>query len=225
MHHWWYSPHCVIGMFPEWFAAPQPDWPQQVVLTGFPLWDESALAQMPERAREFLAQGDPPIIFTPGSAMVFGRQFFLAAVEACRWLGRRGMLLTRYAEQLPGCLPKEVEHFDYVPFSQLLPHCGAIVHHGGIGTVAQALAAGVPQLIMHMAHDQHDNAARLVRLGVGEGIRPRAFRGAAVASALGRLVSSKRVRARCRESAARFHGSDPLARTCEVLETLGKHRF
>ncbi len=47
----------------------------------------------------------------------------------------------------------------------LVPRLAALVHHGGIGTTAQAMRAGVPQLITPFAHDQFDNAARVERLG------------------------------------------------------------
>src|SRR6185436_13395214 len=86
----------------------------------------------------------------------------------CALLGRRGILLTRHREQVPDNLPREVIHIDYAPFSQLLPRCAALVHHGGIGTSAQALASGVPQLVTPFTHDQPDNAARLKRLGGAE---------------------------------------------------------
>ncbi|OHB75073.1 MAG: hypothetical protein A2W31_04875 [Planctomycetes bacterium RBG_16_64_10] len=218
---WWYSPDRVVGLFPPWFGPPQPDWPPQTVLTGFPLWDAGELITAPESVREFLDQGDRPIVFTPGSAMIHARAFFQAAVDACWRLGRRGILLTGHAPQLPRALPRGVQHFDYVPFSQLLPHACAIVHHGGIGTTAQGLAAGIPQLVMPMAHDQHDNAARLVRLGVAATLRPRGFRGPAVARAVRRLVDSSRVAARCRDIARQLNGVDGLATACAVLEQLG----
>ena len=69
-------------------------------------------------------------------------------------------LLTRYPEQLPPALPASVRHERYVPFSAILPRCAAIVHHGGIGTCAQALAAGIPQLVSPFGFDQPDNAVR-----------------------------------------------------------------
>ena len=72
--------------------------------------------------------------------------------------GRRGLLLSRHREHIPRTLPSDVRHVEYAPFSELLPRCAALVHHGGIGTSAQALAAGVPQLIMPMGHDQPDNS-------------------------------------------------------------------
>src|SRR5215217_4867358 len=150
---WWNSPQLVIGMFPAWFANPQPDWPPQMRLTGFPLYDEKGLAPMPAPLLQFLDEGPPPIAFTPGSAMWQGRAFFDAAVSTAQALGRRGLLLTRHRDHLPPALPPGVIHVDYAPFSQLLPRCAAIVHHGGMGTSAQSMAAGVPQLVTPMAHD------------------------------------------------------------------------
>jgi UDP:flavonoid glycosyltransferase YjiC (YdhE family) len=94
-------------------------------------------------------------------------------VDACRRLGRRGLLLSRYRDQLPADLPPGVRHFDYVPLSRVLPRAAALVSHGGIGTLSQALAAGIPQLIMPLGFDQFDNAARLGRLGVAATLTPR----------------------------------------------------
>jgi UDP:flavonoid glycosyltransferase YjiC (YdhE family) len=75
------------------------------------------------------------------------RRFFSAAVDACQRLGRRGVLLTPFAEQVPPSLPQTVKHFDYIPFSRILPRSAALVHHGGIGTTAQGLRAGVCQIV------------------------------------------------------------------------------
>lgn len=73
-----------------------------------------------------------------------------------------------------GQLPKGIAAFEYAPFSEVLPRARAIVHQGGVGTTGQALRAGRPTLIVPHAHDQFDNAARVVRLGCGRMIaRPR----------------------------------------------------
>ena len=63
-------------------------------------------------------------------------------------------------------MPEWAFYAAYAPFSALLPRLSLLIHHGGIGTSAQALAAGIPQTIVPFAHDQFDNAARLRRLGV-----------------------------------------------------------
>ncbi len=220
---WWVSPECVLCLFPEWYAPPQPDWPANTVLTDFPLWDERGVTETPADLQAFLDDASPgrdaaPIVFTPGSAMRFGKPFFAAAADACRRLNRRGLLLSRFKEHIPAELPDGVRHFPYAPFSQVLPRAAAIVHHGGIGTTAQGFAAGIPQLIMPMAHDQPDNAARLKRLNVGDALKPAAFRGPALARKLQQLLATPSVAEACREIAARYANSSGLAQAADVAE-------
>ena len=157
--------------------------------------------------------------------MRHGESFFRTAVEVCRLLGRRGVLLTRYHEQLPTSLPESVCHFDYLPLSQLLPHCAAIVHHGGVGTTAQAFACGTPQLIMPMAFDQPDNAARAERLGVSRTLSPRAFRPPAAARLLAELIGRPAVAETCRLIAQRSTDPRRLEAACEAICSLGPWKF
>jgi UDP:flavonoid glycosyltransferase YjiC (YdhE family) len=215
---WWFSPQRVLGLFPDWFAPPPSDWPAQVRLTGFPLFDDKDAAPGVPELDEFLVAGEPPIVFTPGSAMSHGRRFFEAAVSACRAMRCRGVLVSPFRDQLPADLPEDVRAFDFVPFGRLFPRARAVVHHGGIGTMSQAFAAGVPQLVMPMAHDQHDNAARAERLGVARSLRPRRFTGPRVARTLAPLLGSAEVRARCHAIAARLRRDDPLPEACRIVE-------
>jgi UDP:flavonoid glycosyltransferase YjiC (YdhE family) len=220
-----HSPLLIAAMFPEWFAPRQPDWPQQTVFTGFPRWDEKGVTHVAPEIADFLRAGDPPIAFTPGSAHTHARDFWAAAIDACVRLRHRGMLLTRHAEQVPRDLPDGVRHFDYVPFSEVLPQCAALVYHGGIGTLSQALAAGVPHVIMPMAHDQPDNATRIKRLGVGDYLWPYQFRGRRLAAMLERLLSCDQVKRQCREVAARLDGDDGIGRACEVIEQAARQKW
>jgi rhamnosyltransferase subunit B len=216
---WLDSPLLVLGMFPEWFAPRQPDWPAQMRLCGFPMYDERDVAAAPPEVIEFLRAGSKPIVFTPGSAMVHGRDFFTAAVEACNQLNRRGLLLTRYAEQIPSNLPATVMHCTFAPFSEVLPHAAALVHHGGIGTMSQALAAGVPQAVMPMSHDQPDNACRALGLGVARVISPKKFDATTLAAALRDLLDSPAVAQRCTEAASRFRGADGIRDAADAIES------
>jgi UDP:flavonoid glycosyltransferase YjiC (YdhE family) len=220
---WWHSPTCVLGMFPEWFAPPQPDWPPQTRLVGFPLYSEEGVSA-PERATAaWIESGSPPIVFTPGSANVFGHGFFAAAVEACGILGRRGLLLSRFPEQVPASLPAHVRHVDFLPFRWLLPRAAALVHHGGIGSASQALAAGIPQVIMPLGFDQFDNLARVERLGVGTGLVPRRFRGPALADRLGRLLGDRSVAVACAALAERIATEDGIGRAADEVCRLLPH--
>ncbi len=221
MRSWVHSPELVLGFFPSWFAAPQPDWPPRVQLVGFPLYDERDATTLPEDLDAFLDSGTPPIAFTPGSANLHGRPFFEAAVDACNRLGRRGLLLTRHHESIPPHLPEGIRHVAYAPFGLLLPRVAALVHHGGVGTSAQGMAAGIPQLVMPLGHDQYDNAARMLRLGIARSLLPGRFRGPAVAAALRALIDHAEVADACRKVASRFaEDPRPMDRAAEAIETL-----
>lgn len=220
-HQWMHSPQLVIGFFPDWFAPPQPDWPPNVHLTGFPLYDESDARAIPAGLEEFLSGGEPPVVFTAGSAMAQGAEFFRVSAEVCRRSRWRGILLSQFPEQLPANLPEGVRHFNYVPFSKVLPRSAVLVHHGGIGTVAQALAAGIPQLVVPLAHDQPDNAMRVCRLGVGDMLLPRNYHTKKVADRLHWLLESPTVAENCRRRAADLATNIVLDRTCDLIEQLG----
>jgi rhamnosyltransferase subunit B len=217
---WLHSPQRVIGLFPGWFAAVQADWPSQLRLTGFPLYDESDAHAIDPGLESFLSGGSPPILFTPGTANRAATPFFAAALDATRRLKRRALFVTRHPEQLPKDLGDRARHEAYVPFSRVFPRCAAVVHHGGIGTCAQALAAGVPQLTMPLAFDQPDNATRVSRLGVGRWLRPKEFHAERVTSQLAALLDDERIAGRCRHWAAEIGRQDAVAETCSLLEDL-----
>lgn len=220
MREWLHSPQCVIGLFPEWFSGRYPDWPRNLHLTGFPLFDEAGARAMDSADERFLSEGPPPIVFTFGSAMRAARGLFETALQVCATLNRRGVFLTEFADQVPAHLPATVRHISYAPFSALLPKASALVHHGGVGTTAQGLRAGIPQLVTPMVFDQPYNAVRLERLGVGRSIAPARFKPDGVADELAGLLQSSDVATRCRETARRFSsGADPVQQTCDLIES------
>jgi rhamnosyltransferase subunit B len=214
-----HSPLLTIGLWPEWFAPPQLDHPAFFKLTGFPLYDAPDAQPMPAEVAEFCATGEPPLVFTPGSANVHGHAFFRAAVDAAGRLDRRALLLTRFAEQIPAGLPSTVRHVAFAPFTQLLPRCAALVHHGGIGTTSAAFAAGIPQVIMPLSHDQPDNAARVKSLGVGDRLLPKHFTGRRLADILRPLLASAQVKDRAADLAKRCAAQDAIAETADLIES------
>jgi rhamnosyltransferase subunit B len=217
---WWNSPERVIGLFPDWFGPPQPDWPRQTVLTGFPVYDERRTLATPAEVERFLDAGNPPVVFTTASWMRYARPFFEQSAEACGLLARRGLLVTPFPEQVPSRLPPGVRHFASVPYGWLLPRAAALVHHGGIGSTASALAAGIPHLVAPMVNDQPDNAARLARLGVARVLPSRRYRARRVAGALAELLGSREVAARCAGLAKEVRESRALEASCRLVETL-----
>ncbi|WP_198320845.1 nucleotide disphospho-sugar-binding domain-containing protein [Azohydromonas aeria] len=212
-------PELSLALFPDWFAPPQPDWPRPLLQGDFPLYDAGADAPTPPPLAAFLEAGSPPLVVTPGTGNTHAGRLFDAALRAAQCLRRRAVFLTRHRTQVPATLPDTVLWLPYVPLARLLPHAAALVHHGGIGTTAEALRAGVPQLVTPFAWDQFDNAARVRALGVGA-VLPAASIGAArLQRRLQALLSSADTPRRCAQVAARFPQRPRLQALCRALET------
>jgi UDP:flavonoid glycosyltransferase YjiC (YdhE family) len=216
---WSPSPQRVIGLFPDWFG-PIPDGGPAFRHAGFVLFDDAAGRPTPERLSAFVAEGPPPVIFSFGSAMRHGRPYFEAAVEACRILNIRGILLGAGGEQMPDKLPPNVRQADYAPFSDVFPKAACVVHHGGLGTSAQALKAGVPQLVMPIAYDQADNAVRMRRHGVASLLYPKRFTGKMVANRLKSIIEDDGMKQAARQVSERFRGVDGASTACALVEEL-----
>ena len=218
---WWHSPQLVLGMFPPWYGPPQADWAPQIKLTGFPRFDGSTQPRpLDPHLLAWCRSAKPVVAFTFGTAMAHAGAQFRAAIEACHLLGVRGLLLTKHTAQLPNPLPPTVRHVAYAPFKALFPECAAVVHHGGIGTLAEAFAAGVPQVVLPIAFDQKDNAIRVKRLGAGDWVRCARATGPRMAALL-KGVMTDEVKRRCQEIAGRFAGEQPLEAAATALEELG----
>ena len=154
----------VALLFPEWFSPPQQDWPAGLRQFGFPL-PASAPNQLPPSLAAWLDAGVPPVLWTHGSANLHLAKARKLARDITRRIGGRALLVGKGSPEFD--LPEEMFHLPHVAFEDVLPRCRAIVHHGGIGTASKAFAAGIPQLVIPLAHDQHDNAARIERLKAG----------------------------------------------------------
>ncbi|MFB9242863.1 glycosyltransferase [Massilia antarctica] len=218
MHQWLHEGELCIGLYPRWFAAPQPDAPANFHPTAFPLFDGGE--RVGDKLAAFFDDGAAPVAFTSGTANATSHSFYAASAEACRLSGKRGILITPHKAQVPATLPQGVVQVDSVSFQALLPRVAAFVHHGGIGSTSQALAAGVPQLIQPMAFDQFDNASRAVRLGVARSIAPKRYTASAVADQLNRLTSDQALAARCKAVAAMTAASAGVDEACDLVERI-----
>lgn len=181
-----HSPTLVLALFSSVIAKPQRDWPARTRVTGFPFYDRRDFFAETEASpdlMQFLAAGPPPIVFTLGSSAFWvAKDFYRDSITAARALGQRALLLIGHARNLPPePLPEGVAAFEYAPYGEVLPRASIVVHQGGVGTTGQGLRAGRPVLIVPHAHDQFDNAARVVRLGCGRMMaRPRYNAGSAI---------------------------------------------
>ncbi len=213
-------PDLSLTLFAPWFGPRQPDWPGPLVEGDFTLYDPQPGIELAHGLALFLARGDAPLVFTHGTGNVQAAAFFEAAVAAAGRLGRRAVLLTPYREQVPRGLPASCIWQDYQPLRALLPRAAALVHHGGVGTTAEALRSGVPQLVVPLAHDQFDNGARVEAMGAGLVLPHRSASARAMAGCLERLLASGGIAANCSGIKSRFPALPLLSPALDALEAL-----
>ncbi len=215
-----HSPQLALALFSPALAAPQPDWPANAHATGFPFFEQNET--IPPDLQRFLEQGEPPIVFTLGSAAVGAAgDFFQQSVAAVQRLGRRAVFLVgRDPRNRPPSLPPEMMAIEYAPHSALFPHACVNVHQGGIGTTGEAMRAGKPMLVVPYSHDQPDHAYRLRKLGVARSI-PRAKYSAETATRELAALFGSTSYAHCAAAiAARVRAEKGVETACDRLEAL-----
>ena len=189
-----FSPHGTLALFSRVLGSPQPDWPRRTTLAGFVFYEDDR--ELPAKVAAFVASGDPPIVFTLGSSAIGAPgRFYEESIEAARKIGRRAVLLVGPDSKLATqSVRDDLCIAEYAPHGALFKRAVAVVHHGGVGTLAQALRAGKPMLVVPHAHDQPDNALRAERSGVARVLDARQYTAARASAALLALVSEHRYR-------------------------------
>lgn len=143
--------------------------------------------------------------------------YFEAGIEGCLLADMRCVVVTTQTDLLPESLPEGVRHYKELPFADFMPLTKAVIHHGGIGTSSQALAAEVPQRILPFRHDRPDNAERLRRYGMGDWLPPVFWRAEAVAKSLNALTPSTSVRESCAAVRGEVKSRQSILNACDMI--------
>ncbi len=218
-HRGQFAPGGTLALFPALLGRPQPDWPPCTQQCGFARYTQPDVLDPP--LADFLHAGPPPLVFSLGSTAVHANASFLhESLAAAGLLDRRAVLFTGSAamrERLPKVLPPGIVCVEYAPHAAVFPHAAAVVHHGGVGTSAAALHAGVPSLVVPHGFDQHDNAMRLHRLGVAE-VLPATRYGRAAAAARLRTLLDAGHRTHAEAAAELLRGVDGASAAADAVE-------
>ena len=218
-----FSPRLNLALFSAVMYQRPADVPAHTTVTGFPFYDGGRTATLSTELSEFLDRGSAPVVFTLGSSAVHvAGDFFRESIAAASIAKVRAVFLVGSERAMPKApLPDGMIAAPYAPFGDLLPRASAVVHQGGAGTTGQALKAGVPMVVVPFNYDQHDNAARLQRLGVGLTIERKRYEGGTVAQSLSRLLSQPAYMERAFRVGELVRSEDGTVRAVdEILSTI-----
>ncbi|MBW3637182.1 MAG: glycosyltransferase [Armatimonadetes bacterium] len=193
-----HSPQLQLCLWDERFAPVSGMEARRAVGFCF-LADETPLS--PE-IEDFLSEGEAPIAFVVAS---FSDEWHwqVESIAAAEMQGKRALFLG-------GAKFSRGESDLFAPFAPLapiLPRCAALVHQGGIGTLALGLRAGLPMLLCPHSHDQPDNARRAQKLGLARVLAPKNYRAANVAHEIGVLLRDEEITARLNQWRGLQNGS------------------
>jgi UDP:flavonoid glycosyltransferase YjiC (YdhE family) len=204
----------ALALFSKAIGVPQPDWPRSVRQTGFCFLPDGR--EMPPGLQKFLDGGPAPVVFTLGSAAVLtAGDFFVESARAVDELRCRAVFIAGSESRVAA--NNNLFITQYAPYSKVFPRASVAVHQGGIGTTAQALRAGTPALIVPFAHDQPDNAARVVRAGAGRSIPRAEYSAARVIRELKILLAQESFRTRARAAADQIACEDGVDAACRAM--------
>ena len=219
-----HSPYLVLALFSRVLGREQKDWPENTKITGFCFYDADAgNGALPPQLEGFLSSGEPPVVFTLGSAAVMAAgRFYEFSAKAAIKLGVRAVLLIGAdpRNRPPQTLPETICVAEYAPYSKLFPRAALVVHQGGVGTTAQCLRAGKPMLVMPYSHDQPDNGRRVRRLKVARVIQRRFYTPIRVARKLRAMMAEPLFALRAKLVANRLEHEDGVRSACDALEEL-----
>lgn len=201
-------------------VIPRPvEWPDWYHVTGYWFLDESDGWTPPADLRAFLEAGPPPVYIGFGSMTDKNpSELTEMLVEALTQTGQRGILHRGWAGLSTTELPDTIFVVDEIPHAWLFPQMMAVVHHGGAGTTAAGLRAGVPSLVVPYFADQHFWGERVADLGVGPTPLPRrSLTAAKLTAAIQTAVSNQPMRDKAAALGVQIRQEDGVARAIELI--------
>lgn len=208
----------IFAISPAVLASP-PDWNKpHIHITGYFFLDDVTY-QPPESLRRFLDAGAPPVCITFGS-MINRRaeQLTRAALDAIARTGNRAVFLTGWGGWQPENPPEYAFFTESAPHHWLLPRCKAMIHHGGAGTTAAGLRAGIPAIIVPHTADQPFWGARVAALGAGTPPIPLHRANAAQLVQALHTIETETIRLRAAQLGQMIRGEDGTGNATAILE-------
>ena len=208
----------VLNGFSAHVGQRPPDWGEHIHVTGY-WFPEDEDWQPPDGLCRFIEAGPPPVYIGFGSMPVRNPEHTTAVIlDALERSGQRAVLHAGWGGIGQRELPDTVWKIDYAPYAWLFPQMAAVVHHGGSGTTAFGLRAGVPSMIVPFLFDQFYWGKRLSALGVGPNPIPhRKLSAERLAEALTVAVTEPEMRQRAAELGEKVRAEGGVREAVEAV--------
>lgn len=199
-----------------------PDWPSSIHVTGYWFLDQATGWEPGADLIDFLAAGPPPVYVGFGSMHDRGAgQITKTVVDALSRAGLRGIVHAGWGALSHEDLPDHVFPVGALPHEWLFPRLAAVVHHGGAGTTAAGLRAGVPSIVVPFFGDQYFWGGRVAALGAGpKPIPVRRLSPDRLANALRTATTDPRIREASGRIGALIRAENGVERVVALLERL-----
>ncbi|MBI5667602.1 MAG: glycosyltransferase family 1 protein [Chloroflexi bacterium] len=202
-------------------VLPRPnDWDDLHHVTSYWFLDAPDDWQPPSDLVDFLRAGPPPVYIGFGS--MGSRNPAAAArlsLEALALAGQRGVIASGWGGMHHTHVPDTVYMLRSAPHSWLFPQMAAVVHHGGAGTTAAGLRAGIPSILVPHMGDQPFWGQRVADLGVGPAPIPRKrLTAERLAKAITQAISDTGMRRRAADLGIRIRAEDGVAQAVSLIE-------
>jgi len=209
----------LFGFSPSVLPAPD-DWPEYVKAPGYWFLDEPEEWNPSEGLLNFIEAGEPPVYVGFGSMIYKDKEKFTEIlIEALRLSGQRAVLHEGWSRLGEGHLPENIFKVGSVPHSWLFPKMAGVICHGGSGTTAAALRAGVPALVIPFLSDQFFWGRRVYEMGAGpEPLPKRKLTSEKLAEAINQMVSSREIKDNAVKISAQIKNEDGVKKALEVIE-------
>jgi len=216
--------HPVLYGFSEHLLPRPADYGDAIAITGFWFLEQAAAWQPPAVLEAFLAAGAPPVYIGFGSMSDRNpAQAARIAVEALQRSGQRGILASGWEGLRAEHLPADILLIQGAPHDWLFPRMALVVHHGGVGTVAAALRAGVPQVVVPFSADQPLWAEMVYQRGAGPRPLPRSrLQATRLAATLTATLHDASLHRRVRNLAEAVQREDGVGKAVEILSKIRK---
>jgi UDP:flavonoid glycosyltransferase YjiC (YdhE family) len=208
----------ILNGFSEHVVPRPSDWGSNVHVTGY-WFGQQSQKELPGDLQSFIDAGTPPVFVGFGSMPIDRPKRSMGIVaEALRRIGARGVVSSGWGGLSQKDFPAHLFQIDYAPFSQLFPQMAAVVHHGGSGTAAAGLRAGVPCVLVPFVFDQFYWGDRLHELGVSPRPIPhKELRVGRLTSALDQALKDDTMRQRAAELGTKIRAEDGVQAAVEKI--------